>query len=509
MLPRIRRFFDVRPGEGMRVLLSFLYVAVVVAAFLLARPIRNSLFLEQYGPYALVYVYAAVPLVLSLFVPVYTRIAARLGSRVMTVGTLVFFSSNALLFWHGFRAHPGAGTKPGSFGFLLPGMFYVWVNCFGAIAPVQAWTFVSTLFDTRQARRLFGLVGAGASLGAVTAGLLARFLVRPVGGTVNLLLVLAALILAAAGIVAFAGVRLRRVGPTTRRTPPKHPFSDSIGLIVRSPYLRLLAALVFLVAISTQWTAFQLSVVANARFGANADALTAFFGTFYFVMGVATFTLQLLLSGPVLRRFGVAVTIVILPLTLGMGSALILLLPGFWPVLLTNACDQGFRFSLDKSTYELLYLPLPPYQRGPDQGRRRHRRQPRRRCRRRGDPWRRNPRVLHAPRAGAWSSWDGSGQPGRDRRLVRRGLATAGRVRAYDSAEHSPASDRCGARVLRTARSVCPRGAWQRRSPAMTPSEVKEALLALDRSRSPVSSTRSRRFSTIPTRKSGVAHSRC
>ena len=114
MLPRIRRFFDVRPGEGMRVLLSFLYVAVVVAAFLLARPIRNSLFLEQYGPYALVYVYAAVPLVLSLFVPVYTRIAARLGSRVMTVGTLVFFSSNALLFWHGFRAHPGAGTKPGS-----------------------------------------------------------------------------------------------------------------------------------------------------------------------------------------------------------------------------------------------------------------------------------------------------------------------------------------------------------------------------------------------------------
>ena len=306
------------------------------------------------------YVYAAVPLVLSLFVPVYTRIAARLGSRVMTVGTLVFFSSNALLFWHGFRAHPGAGTKPGSFGFLLPGMFYVWVNCFGAIAPVQAWTFVSTLFDTRQARRLFGLVGAGASLGAVTAGLLARVLVRPVGGTVNLLLVLAALILAAAGIVAFAGVRLRRVGPTTRRTPPKHPFSDSIGLIVRSPYLRLLAALVFLVAISTQWTAFQLSVVANARFGAHADALTAFFGTFYFVMGVATFTLQLLLSGPVLRRFGVAVTIVILPLTLGMGSALILLLPGFWPVLFTNACDQGFRFSLDKSTYELLYLPLPP-----------------------------------------------------------------------------------------------------------------------------------------------------
>src|SRR6476661_158498 len=119
MVPRIRRFFDVRPGEGLRVLISFLYVAVVVAAFLLAKPIRNSLFLKQYGPYPLVYGYAAVPLALSLFVPVYTRIAARLGARVVTVGTLVFFSANVVLFWYGFRTHPGAGAGRGSLGWLL------------------------------------------------------------------------------------------------------------------------------------------------------------------------------------------------------------------------------------------------------------------------------------------------------------------------------------------------------------------------------------------------------
>src|SRR3954468_4233902 len=107
MVLRLRRFLDVRSGEGLRVLLSFLYIAVVVAAFLLAKPIRNSLFLSQYGPYSLVYVYAAVPLALSLFVPIYTRIATRLGSGVVTVGTLVFFSANVLLFWYAFRAHPG------------------------------------------------------------------------------------------------------------------------------------------------------------------------------------------------------------------------------------------------------------------------------------------------------------------------------------------------------------------------------------------------------------------
>ena len=78
---------------------------------------------------------------------------------------------------------------------------------------MQAWSFANSLFDTRQAKRLFGLVGAGASLGAILGGLLARVLVRPVGGPVNLLLVLAALILAAAGIVALGNMRIRRPGP--------------------------------------------------------------------------------------------------------------------------------------------------------------------------------------------------------------------------------------------------------------------------------------------------------
>lgn len=356
MVPRLRRFFDIRAGEGLPVLLAVSYIAAVVASFLLAKPIRTSLFLHQYGPYALVYVYAAVPLALSLFVPAYNRVVARFGTRAVTVWTLVFFSANVLLFWYLFSFHRVR---------LLPAVFYVWVGCFGIIAPVQAWSFAHGLFDTRQARRLFGLVGAGASLGAISGGLMARVLVTRVGGTVNMMLVLAALILAAAAIVAFGNVRIKRPGLGRRRRPLRHPFVDSVRQISVSPYLRLMAALVFLVAVATQWTTFQLNVVADRRFGDNVDALTAFFGTFYFAMGCAALALQLFVTGPVLRRFGLALTILILPFSLGLGSALVLLAPGFWPVLFTHACDQGFRFSLDKSSYELLYLPLPPAVRAP------------------------------------------------------------------------------------------------------------------------------------------------
>ena len=351
MVQRVRRFLDVRPGEGLSVVLAFFYISVVVASFLLAKPIRNGLFLRQYGPYALVYVYAAVPLVLSIFVPIYTRVAAKFGARTVTVGTLVFFSLNALLFWYAFRFHPFR---------LLPAMFYVWVNCFGVIAPVQAWSFANSLFDTRQAKRLFGLVGSGASLGAIAGGALARLLVGPVGGAVNLMVVLAILILSAAGIVTFANLRIRRMGLSRRGRPIARPFSETWREIVSSPYLRLIAALAFVVAIATQWTAFQLSVVADRRFDGNAEGITYFYGTFNFLTGIASFVLQLLVTGRLLRTWGVAATILALPLALTTGNIFILLVPVFWPVLLTNASDQALRFSVDKATYELLYLPIAP-----------------------------------------------------------------------------------------------------------------------------------------------------
>ena len=354
MLLRLRRFLDVRPGEGLPVLLSFLYVACVVAALLMAKPIRNGLYLQEYGPYALVYAYAVVPLALWAFVPLYTALAARVGTRLATIGTLTFFSLNVLAFWAAFLWAPFR---------LLSAVFFVWVNCFAVIAPVQAWNFANSLFDARQARRLFGVIGAGASFGAVAGGLLARYLVGPVGGTVNLLLVLAALLLASAVIVAVAATRLRRRGSVVRRRQPPLPFRETLAAIKASPYLRLLAALVLLVAIATQWTTFQLSVVANQEFGGDADAITRFFGTFNFIIGGTGFLLQVLLTGTLLRRLGVTAVVMVLPLALAFGSALIFVFPVFVAVLLTNATDQGLRFSLDKAAYELLYLPIAPGQR--------------------------------------------------------------------------------------------------------------------------------------------------
>lgn len=349
VLDALRRFFDVRPGEGRAVTYTFLYIALAVASFLLAKPIRNGLFLAQYGPFKLVYVYVAVPVVLSVAVPLYTRIAARFGQRAVFTGSLVFFVLNVLAFWILLRFQPVAG---------LPALFYVWVNCYGIIAPVQAWSFANSVFDTRQARRLFGLIGSGASLGAILGGLLARELARRIG-TVNLLLVLALLIALAAVVVNLAWRVRRPELADAAGSPRPATFRASLSLVRRSRYLTLLACMVFLVAIVTQWTQFQFSVAAEAFYGGDPDRLTRFFGTFNFWLGLVAFLIQLFATGPALRRFGLGAAILVLPVSLVAASGVIVLAPVLAAVVLANAVDQAFRFSIDKATFELLYLPLP------------------------------------------------------------------------------------------------------------------------------------------------------
>jgi AAA family ATP:ADP antiporter len=267
----------------------------------------------------------------------------------VVTGSLVFFLVNVLLFWWALRFR----------GASLAGVFYVWVNCFGVVVPVQAWSFASSVFDARQARRLFGLIGSGASAGAIAGGLLARELARRIG-TVNLLLVLAGLIFLAIVVVNLAWSQ-RRPAPKTRKRRPPLNLRQAFGVVRRSRYLTALAAMVFLVAIVTHWTQFQFSLIASERYAGDTDRLTRLFGTFNLGMGLAAFVIQIAATGPALRRFGVGATVLLLPSALLFGSVLTMVAPIFLAVILTNAFDQGLRFSIDKATFELLYLPLPSH----------------------------------------------------------------------------------------------------------------------------------------------------
>ena len=136
------------------------------------------------------------------------------------------------------------------------------------------------------------------------------------------------------------------------------PLQGSFRLVRESPYLRAIAALILISALATTVAGWQFKAIAKAAVP-DTDDLAMFFGTFNMIAGLMSLVLQLLLTGRVLRTLGVGPALFIVPTAMMLGSIGVLILGSIVAAATLKASDQVLRYSIDKATVELLYLPVP------------------------------------------------------------------------------------------------------------------------------------------------------
>jgi ATP/ADP translocase len=344
---RLMAFFSMRPGEVTRALLAFTYLFLIIATYLLLKPIRNSLFISEFGAMKLPWVMLGIAVLAGAFAAVYIRLAKRMPTPRLVFWSLIFFASNVLIFWW---------LALGGMRWLYP-LLYLWTGVFGVIGPMQVWTLSSEMFTTREARRLFGFVGAGGILGATAGGAIAGGL-APVIGTTHLLLVVLGLLLLAAGTVLVLA-RHRNV-PKTVAADAEAPrnLTHSLGVIAGNGHLRLLAGLIFVSALATTSVDFQFSIIAERAID-QPDQLTAFFGNVYAGISLVAIGVQLLLTSRLMAAVGAGLLILLLPLSLATGSLALLFSGALWAGVFLKGSDGALKHSLDRSCRELMYLPVP------------------------------------------------------------------------------------------------------------------------------------------------------
>ncbi|MFQ5743744.1 MAG: hypothetical protein ACE5HV_09175, partial [Acidobacteriota bacterium] len=280
---------------------------------------------------------------------------------------------NLVAFWWGL---PRAGAW-------LSAIFYLWAKLYAVLLPSQFWLLADELLDPRQAKRLFGPVGAGGILGSISGSATAGFLAQPLG-TGNLLLVALGGLLA--GLAMLQVIIWRRPerslrdpgltpglssGPIEAHSPgegvgePKWersargaegPGQKDLG--GSRPLLILIAALLTLAITVHTIIDWQFNKAAVVQI-TDLDARTAFFGQFFTLLNIITLGIQLLATSFVLRYLGIGVALLLLPAAMATGSIGILLHPGLWSAALARGADDAFRFSIDQSARELLFLPIP------------------------------------------------------------------------------------------------------------------------------------------------------
>jgi HEAT repeat protein len=198
------------------------------------------------------------------------------------------------------------------------------------IGGVVLWGTAGLVTDTRRAKRLFPLFGAGTILGSVLGGLLTKPLAAALGAE-NLLVIWVVALVATSGLcAAVVGVRRRERRPRlhSRRASPIAELRQGFGFVRRTPLLiwMSLASIAFSVLFYSLYLPFAQA--STARYP-DPDALAGFFGLFYAAVTAVAFVISVLLANRLLGRFGAATMLLVLPLLYAGGFGVLLVTSAF------------------------------------------------------------------------------------------------------------------------------------------------------------------------------------
>lgn len=404
----LRLFADVRAGESGTALLLGLNVFLLLSAYYVAKVLREPLILAG-GHTALPpaqlksYTATGATLLLAAVVPLYGTLAGRVPRRrLINVVTTVFVACFAAFFALA-RADVWIGIP-----------FYVFVAVFSVMIVAQFWAFANDLYTEDEGKRLFPIVGVGASAGSVAGSVLAGKLIEPLG--LNMLFLLAAaLLIAATFITNVVDARERRrteaslpeprtsrrlpaatgqyraasgelkavtaeyrqasgqfatVGPgqEAEAAPEIKSTAGPFRLVFRNRYLLLIALLVALLNWVNTNGGFilddTLTRAANEAAAAGrlaglttGDYIGKFYSAYYSGANVAVLVIQLFLVSRILKYLGVRGAILILPIISLSAYATLAFLPLLGAIRWAKTFENATDYSLNNTVRGVLFLP--------------------------------------------------------------------------------------------------------------------------------------------------------
>ncbi len=343
-----RQMFDIRPGEQLRTWAMFFYLMFVLFAYYILKPVSRGMFLTKFDVDKLPQLYILIAAFGGLFAYLYSKAAVKSSLKVAVFWTMLLSVVSLVAIW----AFIG-----------LPWMVYVlniWVGLFSVILVSQGWLVASNLFDARQAKRLYPLLGMAMVLGAAFGG---EFTSRTalLVGTRNLLLasgVMVALAYASFRVAISQAPAQAAEARAAEAKETEFSFGEIVRDIVRIRHLQVIVAILVVTYLVDTLVEYQFQ--AMARVGHTGDQLTAFFGQFYgLYLNLTEFIFQLFLTAAVVKRFGVGGTLQVSPWSVALSSIATVVAPGVVSASAVRLTEASTRYTMNRTGMELLYMPLP------------------------------------------------------------------------------------------------------------------------------------------------------
>lgn len=338
----VARLVDVRRDELPLALRVFGALLLIISGHTMVETVRDALLITRLPPSALGVVYVTVAACVLPAAAIVARLSARVGAR-WALGLGLAVAAVGLVSLFAMRTTETSVVT-----------LYAASGLVGGVLVPQFWSLVGSLFTVTQARRLLGPIAAAGVLGGTLGSGAAAALVSVVH--VKALLLVAAGLMSVASVVILTGRRPEVPLPTE---PAAARLRQSPQILRAEPFLRRIALLVVTstaAALAVDYF-FKWSVARSVA----PEHVAAFVARYYAVLNVVSLLTQVLVSGAVVRRMGVATAIVVTPLLFAAGAAGAIVAGGaLVTVLVLRAVDGALINSLHRVTSELVYLPVSP-----------------------------------------------------------------------------------------------------------------------------------------------------
>ena len=306
------RLAPIEARETRAVVAAFSLFFFMWAGYFAVRPVRETVAINFIGRENVADLWLYTALFSILIIPAYGAIVARLRRSVFLPA---IYGAVALLF-----AGVGLAMQTGGMTSLIGKVFYVFISVMNLMLLSMFWSFLLELFDKGQTKRLFGVIAAGGSAGALAGPFISDIAVGAIGTSGILYLGAAMFGLAIVCQRVLLGVWSHRAaanGPADDR-PIGGNVLAGVTLILRSPYLIGIALfIVGISAVSTLLYFEQLRIV-ELTFTEQAAQTRAFARIDWLVQTITVIS-QVFITGRIATRFGITALLTAVPLVMVVG----------------------------------------------------------------------------------------------------------------------------------------------------------------------------------------------
>jgi len=342
---------EVEPREVKAVLISFVYFFFLMASYFILRPLRDTMG-TVYGVAHLQELFTGTFVLSFVVAPVYAGLASRIRLSVFLPWVYGFIALTMLGFYFLFAAH--ADNRG------IAAAFYIWLSTYNLLTISVFWSLMADIFSSAQAKRLFGFIAAGGTVGTISAPAFVTFFVNAVGTNTLLLISAAGFGITALLVQVLEGEKRKLLasGVAVQKTSLDHklggnPF-DGFMLLFRSRYLLMISLFLLLMTWISTVIYFQLGDLISKEFASRA-ARTQAYATIDLATNSIAVLIQLFGTGRFIKRFGVTTGLLLNPVI--MVAAFLAV--AFFPSLLVLGSIQVMRrfseYAIAKPSRDMLF----------------------------------------------------------------------------------------------------------------------------------------------------------